>query len=727
MQMLRYPANTVDGVRLPLVGVLCAVCDEPLELTFEHERIVDAGCGHAAHEACVRHAISCAVCGADIFPRSPATIAEENNEFRRAAGLDESVKSGNIIMPTVEVMSSAPRVPRVQHTFPALVRVTTSTPIEHVANKLKSKLSKTVLDIDALGPLKLWGSVAMGPSRVSKDILECYLFNDYLLGLGPGNPIRTFVCLRKELVSVEDDNENEDECLLILILSSPTLPRLVLGFDDEYQRSQWRSVLLGVNTRQDHSPLDLVIAMPVSDSLSRTKLVIVQDAIRFVLSSLTDEDRLSLVVYSGESSSIVSHLRSPSWAGWSAAISRLKIARKVGGDAHAHPLAGILQSIELLSDAKASNPTVFLLADASSQGLEPRKIPSISGIDVHTFGIGPAHNAETLNELLYNSRGTYSYVKDWMGLRDSLSGVLGHCFALVHNDVQITLSVPDESPCQIESIEGVSGECLVSKRRTTALVSLGNLAAGETCDFIVQLRLIPRGTSVLAVEDIPALKIDLSFVSREDTGEIQERIFVRPAPILTLILVEPSSKMTVPQPMSNILLARRRIELLVADTFELVLDLIAHQKVAKAAAVMKTTIKLLEGYALGGLPPLPLVTNRADRPSLQQKKSSLQLNSGNMCFVSGGKLADSSLVPDAILLDAVCTEIYYTLSLVYDPNIFMLDGSKSVLQIINMLKTQCACSHSSALASYYSNRTSEIEHMLTLSKLWIHRSDGDQR
>lgn len=88
-------------------------------------------------------------------------------------------------------------------------------------------------------------------------------------------------------------------------------------------------------------------------------------------------------------------------------------------------------------------------------------------------------------ELSTRTKASYTYVKDWMMLRECVAGCLGAMQTTSHQNVKLKLRLPEGSPAKFVKI---SGALQITKRATgkDAEAALGDLRfgdkRGESCD-----------------------------------------------------------------------------------------------------------------------------------------------------------------------------------------------------------------------------------------------------
>lgn len=99
-------------------------------------------------------------------------------------------------------------------------------------------------------------------------------------------------------------------------------------------------------------------------------------------------------------------------------------------------------------------------------------------VSIHSFGLGLTHKPDTMIELSTRTKASYTYVKDWMMLRECAAGCLGSLQTISHQNVRLKLRLPEGSPAKFVKI---SGALQITKRATgrDAEAALGDLRFGD--------------------------------------------------------------------------------------------------------------------------------------------------------------------------------------------------------------------------------------------------------
>lgn len=89
-------------------------------------------------------------------------------------------------------------------------------------------------------------------------------------------------------------------------------------------------------------------------------------------------------------------------------------------------------------------------------------------------------------ELSTRTKASYTYVKDWMMLRECVAGCLGSMQTTSHQNVKLKLRLPEGSPAKFVKI---SGALQITKRATgkDAEAALGDLRFGDKRGKLSQL------------------------------------------------------------------------------------------------------------------------------------------------------------------------------------------------------------------------------------------------
>lgn len=255
---------------------------------------------------------------------------------------------------------------------------------------------------------------------------------------------------------------------------------------------------------------------------------------------------------------------------------------------------------------------------------------------IHSFGLGVIHKPDTMIELSTRTKASYTYIKDWMMLRECLAGVFGSLQATSHQNVKLKLRLPEGSPAKFVKI---SGALHYTKRATgrDAEAALGDLRFGDKRDILVQLVIAPDTASHeqlphdawesivsglealsgsldseeqrnLSVEEIPLIQADVVYGDLQRDGAVVQ--LPRPSLLAVTMLpanprAKPNVRATDPPIPPHPSVVQRRMELLTSDMLTRALTLVSRGQHERAHHLLTETRSILKGLGKGGLPPLP--------------------------------------------------------------------------------------------------------------------------
>lgn len=533
-----------------------------------------------------------------------------------------------------------------------------------------------------------------------------------------------------------------------------------------------------------HVPLDIVVVVPITSSMQGVKINLVRDALKFIVQNLEERDRLGIVTFGSSSGATpLVGMTSSVWNGWAEALSSI---RPVGQkNIRADVVEGANVAMDLLMQRKFNNPiaTIFLISDSSATDQETVDFvvsrAEAAKIGIYSFGLGMTHKPDTMVELSTRTKASYTYVKDWMMLRECLAGCLGALQSVSHQNVKLKLRLPEGSPAKFLKI---SGALQTIKRATgkDAEASLGDLRFGDKRDILVQLIIMPDQNSqeqvpqdpwesivsglealggpdkederVLSVEEVPLIQADLSWgdILREGT------VSHLPRPSLLAITMFPipaaqekkntSCSVGTPPipPLPNVV--QRRMELLTSDMLNRALSLVSRGQHERAQHLLTETRSILKGLAKGSLPPIPLTSknpksndsnlplpsesNGATSPKLTSNLTRIPSQSGtsgsgfsyslsDACHATTSAGIDSNIVPP---LDV---ELEASLEWIGHPAVFSRDSRKSILQAIGVISSQRGYTFRTPIETLWASRIRGVRIMTELSKEWREEAGGE--
>jgi hypothetical protein len=554
-----------------------------------------------------------------------------------------------------------------------------------------------------------------------------------------------------------------------------------------------------------HVPVDVVVVVPISASMQGVKINLVRDALRFMVQALGERDRMGLVTFGSSGGGVpIVGMTTKAWAGWSNVLNSIK---PVGQKSHrADVVEGANVAMDLLMGRKYNNPiaTIMLISDASTSDADsvdfvvsraeaakyvssPNSHDAVkanrSRITIHSFGLGMTHKPDTMIELSTRTKASYTYVKDWMMLRECLAGCLGAMQTLSHQNVKLKLRLPEGSPAKFHKI---SGALQITKRATgrDAEASLGDLRFGDKRDILVQLVITPDTASqeqlpqdpwdnivsglealggpmdqdeqrAVSVEEVPLIQAEISWgdILRDGTSQ-----HTRPSLLAITMLPATNSKKPwgnappIP-PHPNIV--QRRMELLTSDMLTRALTLVSRGQHDRAHTLLNETRSILKGLGKGGLPPVPPAPSNKSQPSTPHpgmegsptaaltpdRKNSPSPTSANPNSGAGfptpllprsrsndglglGGMGTSTGI-DAATVAALDAELESSLEWINHPAVFGRDSRKAVLQAIGVISSQRAFTFRTPIESLWSGRIGGVKRLTEKSREWREEGGGE--
>lgn len=531
-----------------------------------------------------------------------------------------------------------------------------------------------------------------------------------------------------------------------------------------------------------HVPIDVVVVVPISSSMQGVKINLVRDALKFMVGNLGERDRMGLVTFgSGGGGVPIVGMTTKAWYGWNNVLSSIK---PVGQKSHrADVVEGANVAMDLLMQRKHNNPiaSIMLISDASTSDADSVDFvvsrAEAAKITIHSFGLGMTHKPDTMIELSTRTKASYTYVKDWMMLRECLGGCLGSMQSLSHQNVKLKLKLPEGSPAKFHK---VSGALQVTKRATgrDAEASLGDLRFGDKRDILVQLVIVPDTSSqeqlpqdpwetivsglealggpmdaedqrTLSVEELPLIQADLVWgdILREGT------MMHLPRPSLLAITMLPpvasskkSSWQNSPPIPPHQSIVQRRMELLTSDMLTRALTLVSRGQHDRAHTLLNETRSILKGLGKGGLPPVPPPPGQKSNPSTphpglepdvsatpERKLTPSPTASAAGSAVNGfpparsndGMALGSSGGIDTHTVAALDAELEASLEWISHPAVFGRDSRKQVLQAIGVISSQRAYTFRTPIESLWAARVGGVKKLTDKSREWREEASGE--
>lgn len=340
------------------------------------------------------------------------------------------------------------------------------------------------------------------------------------------------------------DNSPNDQAS---ISSDPPPPTLTVKTAPEYSsvgvEADMKTVVACVNLKarelpddddNHRAPVDIIVALDVSGSMTGSKLELCKKTLRLLLRVLFAEDRFGLICYSGDAfievpvqkmsetnkkSSLekIAKLRARDCTNISSAVGlTYQEMRQIENpnavqtvflltDGHAN--AGIKNARDLVeftknffagdSTEREEDTTRNSVDRNSADSNDNSMLSSVTAaatrvhpISLHCFGFGTDHNSNLLESMSSTSPGgSYYFVESDVDVGSAFGDALGGILSVVAQNVVVTLTVPEEAKTTGVEIVNVYHDHNVKRDNGSYTVVVGDFYAEETRDVLFEVRL----------------------------------------------------------------------------------------------------------------------------------------------------------------------------------------------------------------------------------------------
>lgn len=638
--------------------------------------------------------------------------------------------------------------------------------------------------------------------------------------------IKGSILIRRHLREVETLPDNDT---LTLHLSVVELPAFHLRFKDSQQLEGWRKALSNINrldfptprrSHQDnrrsfkegdlgakqarrvssvpsssnagtrshesnptrdvrlgaaHVPIDVVVVIPVSASMTGLKMNLLRDSLKFLVSIMGEKDRMGLVCFGSAGAGIpLIDLTRKDWRGWSEVLDSLRAVE------HKNPRADVAEAanvaMDMLMQRRSINPLSHIILISDSSTSDPESVDFVvsraeaAKTCIYSLGLGLTHKPDAMVEMATRTKASYTYVKDWMMLRECLAGCVGSIQSTSHQNAKLRLRLPEGSPAKFIKI---SGALQVTKRASgrDAEASLGDLRFGDKRDILVQLAIqadssVPDPTpadpweSIISgleamdtieeddirpssVEELPLLQADLSWGDITRDGKMSQ--LARPSLLAITMLPAPPKQASYRRPPTPPIpphpsVVQRRMELLTSDMLSRALILVSRGHHDRAQHLLSETRSILKGLGKGSLPPLPTPPPTAALPPTPKvgESKGISIDSAFPPPPSGRRTPSpvsgynnelkspfsSTSGIDRATLTALDSELGSSLEYISHPAVFSRDSRKAILQAIGVISSQRGLTFRTLSETLYATRIHGVRRLADRSREWRDTDDA---
>ncbi|XP_026417685.1 E3 ubiquitin-protein ligase WAV3-like [Papaver somniferum] len=261
-------------------------------------------------------------------------------------------------------------------------------------------------------------------------------------------------------------------------------------------------------SQASRAPVDLVTILDISGSMMGTKLVLLKQAMGFVIQNLGPSDRLSVVAFSSTAHRLFP-LRRMTDSGRQHALQAVNSLYANGGT---NILEGLKKGAKVMEDRREKNPvcSIILLSDGQDSYTDRGQLPAdfqsrlpfanrdggnpgLLQIPVHAFGFGADHDPVMLHSISETSGGTFSFIEAEGVIQDAFAQCIGGLLSVVVQDLQVRIESIHPDIC-LGPLKAGSYATRVINNGRTGFIDVGDLYADEERDFLVSLN-VPAGDS----------------------------------------------------------------------------------------------------------------------------------------------------------------------------------------------------------------------------------------
>lgn len=247
-------------------------------------------------------------------------------------------------------------------------------------------------------------------------------------------------------------------------------------------------------------PVNAVLILDRSGSMSGVKIVRARDASRALVQALGPEDRLAIVEFSSSASVLVESTPATPQAR-SRALEAIQAIEPMGGTNMSAAFAAAAPQLAR-GAARGRVNKVFLASDGqANEGISERGAllqlarRELAGATLSSFGIGDDYDEDLMSALAAQAGGRARYIASPEILPAAFRAELNRASSLVARDVRVRVS----------GLSGASVQGVLGFEPEGGWVRLPDFAAGEERRLFVKLT-VPRGKGLLDLASI-----DLSF------------------------------------------------------------------------------------------------------------------------------------------------------------------------------------------------------------------------
>ncbi len=263
-------------------------------------------------------------------------------------------------------------------------------------------------------------------------------------------------------------------------------------------------------------PLNISLVIDVSGSMKGQKIRYAVEAAKLVVTSLTEDDCVSIITFSDEAQAIVPSTKGSNKA---AIFSALDKIRTLSGTRMQHGMEmGIREMRKAGFSGKANR--MIILTDGETEGEEWCRTIALQEKDnnvvISTLGIGEKYNEYLLDDISSATLGNFFHLKTPEQISDIFQSEISSASAVALSNVTLRLNLLND--VKLESIDRIFPSSVKLQPRiedegNTISIDVGNLKKDEPAVFGAKLKLPARPAGQITIAraaitySIPSLHI----------------------------------------------------------------------------------------------------------------------------------------------------------------------------------------------------------------------------
>lgn len=336
-------------------------------------------------------------------------------------------------------------------------------------------------------------------------------------GPSTSNFLQNIVSQVKNSNITKEDSINEDaqniQTKQSLAIDLENILNCSLNSKDSYiklstSESQKIPVLINIKTKENEQqakelddyrpPIDLICVIDHSGSMAGTKISLVRDTLKYLVSALSSNDRLSLIVFDDKAEILtgLQRVNEKNIPEFNKIISNIK---NRGGT---NMMLGLTQALEVMKNRKYKNKvtSIFMLSDGLDNvgnvdnnfktTLETMDIQDV--FTMNTFGFGNDHDPELMRKLATIKDGNFYYIEKLDLVDEFFVNALGGLLSVIGEKFSLKISANNEPPFSDLRISKVFGsQWKYNEEEKNYAFHMNQLWLGVAKELILELNIPP--------------------------------------------------------------------------------------------------------------------------------------------------------------------------------------------------------------------------------------------